>query len=308
MSHLGAKLSALVDGQLSPAEAERVLAHVSVCQDCYRELAAARMARQRLTGAADVTPPADLTSRLVSLACPPQPAAPPPAESWPASVGELCSVVGPRNRAVRIAAGSVASLGAIAAVLFVLGEEPSVVPTASPAEALTVLGRAPVSATWTGPDDATAVSWVDLHRAAGTDDTTAAVMAWLRAGGWSCPDELPQGYEVTAVRLLDDGDVLEIDVADGESTVVLTEQRGRLDLGGLAVVGSATIGEHTVHVLSTEPWHAVWQSGDAVVKVLAPTASQGGELVAAFPVLDAEDGLASRIGRGWAAVAGILGE
>ncbi|WP_162177339.1 zf-HC2 domain-containing protein, partial [Actinotalea ferrariae] len=40
--HLGSRLSALVDGQLPPAAAERALEHVATCPACADELRAAR--------------------------------------------------------------------------------------------------------------------------------------------------------------------------------------------------------------------------------------------------------------------------
>ena len=56
MTHLGSRLSALVDGQLSPAESERALEHVAGCPRCTEELAAARAARRALSAAAHVEP------------------------------------------------------------------------------------------------------------------------------------------------------------------------------------------------------------------------------------------------------------
>lgn len=69
--HLGDRVSALVDGQLSPAATERALAHVACCRRCAAELAAARAARRVLCDADDVRPAGDLTARLLALGCPP---------------------------------------------------------------------------------------------------------------------------------------------------------------------------------------------------------------------------------------------
>ena len=38
--HLGERLSALIDGELSDTQRERVLAHLAGCEDCRREAAA----------------------------------------------------------------------------------------------------------------------------------------------------------------------------------------------------------------------------------------------------------------------------
>ena len=67
MSHLGSRLSALADGQLPPAVAERTLEHVAGCAECAAELQAARTARQALWAADDAPPPPELTARLLAL-------------------------------------------------------------------------------------------------------------------------------------------------------------------------------------------------------------------------------------------------
>ena len=53
MSHLGSRLSDLVDGRLAPRVAERVLGHVAACAACAAELATARVARRTLSAAPD---------------------------------------------------------------------------------------------------------------------------------------------------------------------------------------------------------------------------------------------------------------
>ena len=57
--HLGERLSALIDGELSDTQRERVLAHLAGCEDCRREAAALRLLKRRmhtLGDAAAVTP------------------------------------------------------------------------------------------------------------------------------------------------------------------------------------------------------------------------------------------------------------
>ncbi|WP_454051283.1 zf-HC2 domain-containing protein [Cellulomonas sp. Marseille-Q8402] len=66
-AHLGDRVSALVDGQLAPAVAERALAHVAGCARCAADLAAARAARRVLCDVDDVRPAGDLTARLLAL-------------------------------------------------------------------------------------------------------------------------------------------------------------------------------------------------------------------------------------------------
>ncbi|KGM08418.1 hypothetical protein N869_09690, partial [Cellulomonas bogoriensis 69B4 = DSM 16987] len=68
--HLGSQVSALADGQLSPAETEQALAHVVGCPECAAELEAARAAHRALAQAMDVTAAPDLTARLIALGSP----------------------------------------------------------------------------------------------------------------------------------------------------------------------------------------------------------------------------------------------
>jgi Putative zinc-finger len=351
VSHLGAWVSALVDGQLSPAETERALAHVAGCPACADELAAARQARRALSIAPDVAPDPELTARLLALGSLPgqgqqqgpgqkqgqgqkQGHSPVPRRDPHRSVvplGESAyavpakalsgDLVARRRSPARILAGSLAGAGVVLAALFVLGERPAVVPATHPAEALTALGRAPHAAPV--PRGAaeqqivttlatTAGTSRDGSARAGGVATEADVLRWMEREGWSCPDGLPEGYEVTAVRLEpadDDGrdEVLEVDLAGPDGRVVITEQRGRLDVGSLGPVEERTIEGRTLYVLSLHPWHAVWQSDDTVVAMVSETPQQQAEdLVRHFPAEAYDDGLPARVTRGWATVTGAL--
>jgi hypothetical protein len=69
MSHLGRWLSALIDGELEPAERDRVLNHLAGCQPCLHEATAMRALKRRLTalGEAEGSDTA-IASRLIELA------------------------------------------------------------------------------------------------------------------------------------------------------------------------------------------------------------------------------------------------
>ena len=67
MSHLGYRLSALIDGELSHAQRERVLAHLANCEPCRYEAAALRVLKQRMHALGDATANTALTDRLVAL-------------------------------------------------------------------------------------------------------------------------------------------------------------------------------------------------------------------------------------------------
>jgi anti-sigma factor RsiW len=67
VSHLGPRLSALIDGELSHAQRERVLAHLARCEPCRCEAAALRVLKQRMHALGEATANAALTDRLVAL-------------------------------------------------------------------------------------------------------------------------------------------------------------------------------------------------------------------------------------------------
>lgn len=70
MRHLGERLSALVDGELSSAQRERVLAHLAGCEPCRLEAVALRLLKQRMHTLTDTTAGEALTWRLIALAAP----------------------------------------------------------------------------------------------------------------------------------------------------------------------------------------------------------------------------------------------
>lgn len=320
MSHLGSRISALADGQLAPAAAERALAHVAACPQCAGELAAARAARRALAAAQDVTPTADLTARLLSLAPgTPLPAPAPrcdpfarvgPERATPAGGSRLTghprTLTGDlarRRSGARVAAGSLAGLGAVAAMLFALGDRPPVVPSSHPAQALSLLGEA--------TPGARSFAGAALTREVGASRPVVRSvdhLEELRESGWTCPVELPAGWDVTAVRLEEhEPQRVEIDLAGPGGTVVVTEQRGRLDVDALQGAVHRTLGDRTVYVLSTHPWHAAWQSGDTVVEVVSASTSRDVEsVVAEFPGGGFDDGVPARITRGWDTVTEAL--
>ncbi|WP_251153254.1 zf-HC2 domain-containing protein [Cellulosimicrobium sp. Marseille-Q4280] len=304
-SHLGSRLSALVDGQLSPAESERALSHVAGCRRCADELAAARDARRALSAAAHVEPAPDLTARLLALSAQIPPSdqdplrrAPTAADPWaqrpvlPAGAwsGELRGGMLRRRVAMVVAGGA----GVVAVGLFALGESPVVTPELHRSDPLTVLAQAAPRIT-----------------AAGTGSVAGGAetgLASLAAQGWTGPTELPDGVTVAAVREDAARRVLEIDLATPTGEIVVREQVGLLDEAALAGLDTWDVDGRRVHVLSEEPWHVVWQSGDTVVDVVADTEDEVlADLVAAFPDRDYDAGVPARISRGWTTMTGALG-
>jgi len=304
MSHLGTQIAALVDGQLSPAAAERALCHVAACADCAAEVAAQRAARAALTSAsaAHVPVAGDLTARLLALAADPgafacgpdrrvdrvrngldalrvrvvghagAPVPMPPARAERAAA-RVC-LRAPARRTGVPAWALLAVTGVAVAWLFAVGEEDAVVPHRHPAQALGLLAAAEALA------------------GDGTADVDVAALAGV-----------PDGYEVVAVQHHPDG--VEVDLDGPYGAVVVTQQAGRLDPAAVAGAPVMQAGGHDVHLLSQAPWHMVWQSGDTVVSVVSGGLSPAVDAVAnAYPSVPFDDGVDAQISRGWAVVAG----
>ncbi len=70
MSHLNEQLSALVDGELTGTELDRVNAHLAACEQCRAEAAALRLLKRELRSLAATRPSAELTRRLLAMAGP----------------------------------------------------------------------------------------------------------------------------------------------------------------------------------------------------------------------------------------------
>jgi Putative zinc-finger len=68
MSHLGQRLSALIDGELGPAERDRVLAHLARCDACRQEAVALRALKQRMHSLGEAMVDSALTGRLMAMA------------------------------------------------------------------------------------------------------------------------------------------------------------------------------------------------------------------------------------------------
>jgi anti-sigma factor RsiW len=82
MSHLGQRLSALIDGELEGAERDRVLVHLARCEPCRDEAAALRTLKRRMSALGEAAADSAFTRRLVGLAQSGSPFAAGP--GWPA--------------------------------------------------------------------------------------------------------------------------------------------------------------------------------------------------------------------------------
>jgi anti-sigma factor RsiW len=76
MSHLGRRLSALIDGELGDTERDQVHAHLVSCDECRAEAAALRALKRRIRALGETQADATLTHRLIALGGLAEPAPP----------------------------------------------------------------------------------------------------------------------------------------------------------------------------------------------------------------------------------------
>jgi len=134
VSHLGQRLSAYIDGELSHQQRERVLAHLTHCAPCRQEAAALRMLKQRMHALGEATADTALTDRLIAVA---GVAGPPLWGRRPRLAGRRSMPRTPRRRwpvrSIAVAGLTVAGLGVPAAAFLAGGggQEPG--PSVTPA-------------------------------------------------------------------------------------------------------------------------------------------------------------------------------
>jgi len=148
VSHLGDRVTALVDGQLPIDATERAHAHLANCRGCRDAVEVERLTKARLSCLAGPAPDADLIGRLLALGGPAGPLPPrsghvpgsprprplplppgrpagarPPARAWPAmpvtgpgrATPRPSAPVGSRRRRARLAGAVLGALGVVGA-------------------------------------------------------------------------------------------------------------------------------------------------------------------------------------------------
>ncbi|MGH3067725.1 MAG: zf-HC2 domain-containing protein [Streptosporangiaceae bacterium] len=128
MSHLGQRISALIDGELSDSERDRVLAHIAGCDACRQEAVALRALKRRMHSLGEAMVDAALTGRLMAMAM----AMPPDGRPWTARPWRPRGAFpAARMLTAGILASTVAGLGA--AAFFAGGEQQAPGPKVTPA-------------------------------------------------------------------------------------------------------------------------------------------------------------------------------
>jgi hypothetical protein len=144
VTHLGPRITLLVDGRLRPDAEQRALAHAADCRCCRDTLGAHRAVREALRSAPDPEPSVELVAGLLAMGGPSGPLHPrpgylpgtprPPALPAPGRPGGRPQVLRRRQRAT-VAAGafslvSLASLGVLGLVVLGGADGPAVEDTA----------------------------------------------------------------------------------------------------------------------------------------------------------------------------------
>jgi anti-sigma factor RsiW len=135
VTHLGQRLSALIDGELEGSERERVLLHMARCDSCREEVAALRTLKRRMSTLGDAAAGAGLTGRLIGLSALASIAdsddadnPPLPSPSWPERPGGARGrgQAGAEQRAGRyfLAGSLVVFLAGLGTAAFIAGGEP----------------------------------------------------------------------------------------------------------------------------------------------------------------------------------------
>jgi anti-sigma factor RsiW len=153
MTHLGERLTALVDGELGHDERDRALMHLAACDTCRAEADALRALKRRLRAMGDMLPAESLLGRLQAMGEPGDPL-PPVVRRLPGQ-GRVPAAIGstrprdtrpagnrpgraaatrrrlPRGRYLVAGAATLAVLG-IGSAAFAAGSEPRSLPRVAP--------------------------------------------------------------------------------------------------------------------------------------------------------------------------------
>lgn len=124
MTHLGQRLSALIDGELDCDERDRVLGHLARCGWCRDEASALRTLKRRMNALGETAAGAGLTGRLMDLNSAGDGAMwPPTASYWPASEPSARSDARGAGRYF-LAASFAVFLAGLGTAAFIAGGEP----------------------------------------------------------------------------------------------------------------------------------------------------------------------------------------
>lgn len=274
--HLGALLSAYVDDQLSPTDAERVEAHLAVCADCAAAVQEIREVRGFLAAPPIAVPSETLLTQLSRI-------------EDVHKLGQVESEARKRNWSTRVL---IASFGLVACLAL-----------------LTILG------TYDLPDVNSNVAQRaqnSLMQPAFTPELRAISTAQdpgsrLESGLGRLANQSVD-FEVLALNRDSDRDEYEAVVTINSAHAVLRERRGKLPAGERALGEVVEVAGFEVQVISDSPWTAVWQREDRVVSVAADAPHDTIALIIeSFPPAPVDDGIGARLMRGVHKISQVFG-
>ena len=100
---------------------------------------------------------------------------------------------------------------------------------------------------------------------------SAQELGRLRAAGWTCPQQLPDGLQLVDARFgpgAGESATLHLTYTDGLSAVSVFVQHGRLDAAGLSGFAPVRWDGRTVYLAAGWPARVVWQGGREVITVV----------------------------------------
>ncbi len=168
MMHLGTRVAALVDGQLSSAEEERAWSHVHSCPTCRSAVEREGWVKRQLACLSFVNSSAPSAALKGSLSRP-------AFASYPETMPELAEGQHRSRRFAGLAALGAGSAGAAMFGVLALGSAP-------PAESPVMERRAPATTSLMGANPATGVPVRNRNRDDEVDAIKRVMTAWVRMG------------------------------------------------------------------------------------------------------------------------------
>ncbi len=102
---------------------------------------------------------------------------------------------------------------------------------------------------------------------------------------------------------------LEIVVKTPSGMALISEAKGKLDTEKISKYETFDAASGSVYVLSSQPAHLVWQSGDTVIELVSQLSTeQLMELCQSFEVEGYDTGISARFIRGFSDLAGAISE
>lgn len=121
---------------------------------------------------------------------------------------------------------------------------------------------------------------------------------------------VPDLSEIEALTILAGGQsrtstIAQVNLGERDNPIMVREQQGRLGTEQLDAVSTTRIAGRTVYVLSEEPLHIVWQSGERVVDLISPGQDRAViDVIESYPNEELPNGIERRIVRGWTKLSG----